>query len=311
MGPHESGHAGKERAPRRVAGHTIFFPAAATYAIFVLPASVLGMIGMGRSLPGLTAPGGHAHEMLFGFALAVVAGNQLGPMPVPRLALLAGLWATARVTFLLSPQAIIAPAANIAFAVLLGALIAPRLLSAAKKLRNQALPFIVLAICASSVALEVAARAGVPDGERRIPIIAVVLLAMLMLFMGGRVIAPMVAGQFHRQGRKLPDRVQPRIESALLISMTVAAVASASGTRSWALPILAIAMAVAGVLAGVRLVRWRLWALCTAGPTFFASPPVMVGSHWGSCYTAQRSWPAVMKTPCCTSLRWAVSERSR
>jgi uncharacterized protein involved in response to NO len=204
---------------------------------------------------------GHAHEMLFGFALAVVAGNQLGPMPVPRLALLVGLWAIARVTFLLTPQTIIATAANIAFATLLAAHLAPRLLSAAKKLRNQALPLVLLAICASSVALEAASHAGATASERKIPIVGVVLFAMLMLFMGGRLIAPMVAGQFHRQGSKLEARVQPRIESALLIAMTVAVAGSVFANQPPFVAVAAAALSIAGVLAAVRLVRWRLWAL--------------------------------------------------
>jgi uncharacterized protein involved in response to NO len=219
------------------------------------------MIGLGSVFPALESPTGHAHEMLFGFALAVIAGNQLGPMSVTRLGLLVTVWAMARVTFLLIPQAAVAAAANIAFAALLAAHIAPRLLSAAKKVRNQALPLILVAICASSAAFGVASWAGSAAGERRIPVVAVVLFAMLMLFMGGRIIAPVVAGQFYRQGRKLDARVQPRIESALLVSMTVAAGASVLAGESWFLRVSAAAMAIAGVLAAVRLIRWRLWAL--------------------------------------------------
>ena len=75
--------------------------------------------------------------MLFGFALAVVAGNQLGPVPLPRVALLDGLWVIARATFLTAPQSMTAAAANIAFAALLAAHLAARLFGAAKKLRNQ------------------------------------------------------------------------------------------------------------------------------------------------------------------------------
>jgi len=41
-----------------IAGHSVFFPAATVYSILVLPASLLAF------------PSGHAHEMLFGFALA-------------------------------------------------------------------------------------------------------------------------------------------------------------------------------------------------------------------------------------------------
>ena len=63
--------------------------------------------------------------MLFGFTLAVVAGNQLGPMAKPRLALLAGLWLIARAAFLCTPQSVAAAATNIAFAALIAAQLSP------------------------------------------------------------------------------------------------------------------------------------------------------------------------------------------
>lgn len=111
------------------------------------------------------------------------------------------------------------------------------------------------------MALEFASRVDSAAGERTIPVVAVVLFAMLMLFMGGRIIAPVVVGQFHRQGYRLEARVQPRIESALLITMACAAAASSFPNHQPLLVAAAAAMAVAGTLAAVRLFRWRLWAL--------------------------------------------------
>lgn len=176
----------------------------------------------------------HPHEMLFGFALAVVAGNQLGPATGKRIALLFGLWLAARVAFLIFPLGWIATVANAAFAAALAAQVAPRLARSAKKLRNQALPAVLVALCIAAAATHLRA--------------AVMLFAMLMLFMGGRILAPVVAGQLQRQGLRLGPRVQPRLEGALLIVMALAFL--------W--PILCI---VAGALAAVRMLRWRLWAL--------------------------------------------------
>ena len=256
-----AGHGGKANPRRLVAGNTVFFPVATAYAIFVLPASVFAMLGLTGALPALASATGHAHEMLFGFALAVVAGNQLGPMAVPRLALLAGLWVIARATFLSAPQSMTAAAANIAFAALLAVHLAPRLLGAAKKLRNQALPLVLTAICASSIAFQLAPHAGFASAGHTILTVAVLLFALLMLFMGGRLIAPMVAGQFYRQGGKLDARVQPRIEGGLIVAMAVAAAASVFASRPLFVTLAAAATTVAGVLSAVRLLRWRLWAL--------------------------------------------------
>lgn len=256
-----AGHGGKADPRRLVAGNTVFFPAATLYAIFILPASVFAMLGLTGALPALASTTGHAHEMLFGFALAVVAGNQLGPMPLPRLALLAGLWVIARVMFLAAPHSMTAAATNIAFAALLAVHLAPRLFGAAKKLRNQALPLVLTAICASSIAFQLAPHAGFTNAGHGILMVAVLQFALLMLFMGGRLIAPTVAGQFYRQGGKLDARVQPRIEGGLLVAMAAAAAASVFAGKPPFVTLAAVATAVAGVLAAVRLLRWRLWAL--------------------------------------------------
>lgn len=222
-------------------GQRAFYPAAALYAALFLPVSVLAM--------GARGPLWHAHEMLFGFALAVVAGNQLGTLTGWRLALVFAAWAAARVAFLAVPWTLASSALNVLFAALLALHAAPRLFGAAKKWRNQALPATLVALCVSIVGFHLGWNVGVT---------AVLLLALLMLFMGGRVIAPAVAGQLERQGVRLGPRVQPRIEGALIAIMALAVLASLASTLHIFLGGLCV---LAGVLAAVRLWRWRLWAL--------------------------------------------------
>ena len=91
--------------------------------------------------------------------------------------------------------------------------------------------------------------------------IAVLLFTLLMLFMGGRILAPAAASQFSRQGGRLDTRVQPRIESGLILAMAVAAAAAAFAGEPRFARVSAIAMVAAGMLAAVRMLRWRLWAL--------------------------------------------------
>lgn len=222
-------------------GQRAFYPAAAVYAAVFLPVSVLAM--------GARGPQWHAHEMLFGFALAVVAGNQLGTLAGWRLYLIFAAWAAARAAFLVAPDSLLAEGFNALFVMLLALHAAPRLLGAAKKWRNQALPATLIALCASAVAFHF---------EERFLVTAVLLFALLMLFMGGRLIAPAVAGQLERQGLRLATRVQPRIEGALIIAMALAVVASTGSAFHVFIEIFSVA---AGLLAGVRLWRWHLWAL--------------------------------------------------
>jgi len=245
------------RIARRVQGHALFFPAAAAYAAFALPASIASMLGLVPAIPGLAFGAGHGHEMLFGFALAVVAGNQLGPTPVPRLAALFGAWAIARVAFLAAPHSLVAALASGAFALLLALQLAPRLLGRAKKIRNRALPLTLVALCASAVAIQVALHLGAYRAQQGVLLVGLLLLGLLMLFMGGRIIAPAAAGQFYRQGEDLAARVQPRIEGWLIVVMLIAVAAGALG--QWT--VAGAGSIAAGVLAVVRMARWRLWSI--------------------------------------------------
>jgi uncharacterized protein involved in response to NO len=123
------------------------------------------------------------------------------------------------------------------------------------------LPLVLTAICVSSIAFQLARQTGLAAAEHTILSVAVLLFALLLLFMGGRLIAPSIAGQFYRQGGNLDARVQPRIEGGLIIAVTIGVVASLfAGWRAFAL-LAAATSAVAGALSAVRLWRWRVWAL--------------------------------------------------
>lgn len=221
----------------------LFYPSAAFYAAFALPATVFAV------------PAAHAQEMLFGFALAVVAGNQLGAIRGNAIVALFALWIAARAAVLLPPASPAAGPLNAAFALVLAWHVVPRLFGAAKKLRNLALPATLAALCAAATAWQAARGAGPP---RELVLASVALFALLMLFMGGRIVAPAVAGQFHRQGEPLDARVQPHLEAAILAAGAVAAGALLlPGLHAVA----AAAAALAGALALLRLARWRLWAL--------------------------------------------------
>ncbi|HET7261506.1 MAG TPA: NnrS family protein [Casimicrobiaceae bacterium] len=236
--------------------HRWFFPAAAVYAALALPVSVLAMQG---SIPGpaaLANPLGHAHEMLVGFALGVVAGYQLPLMARSRLIAMFGLWLAGRALFLAFPASLATSAADIAFALILAAHIAPRLFVAAKKLRNLALPLVLSGLCVAAALFDAFLYVALVVPLQAVVLAFVLLLCALMLFMGGRILAPAVAGQFYRQGQNLAARVQPRIEAALLILVGIAIVATglpASGVIARA------ACIAAGIVAVVRLARWRIW----------------------------------------------------
>lgn len=248
------------------AAHEWFFPAAALYAAVVLPLSVAGMIAGFPPFPGLADPSGHAHELLFGYGLAVVAGFLINRIGRAALVLLFSLWLAARAAFLFAPDGVVTVFANVAFAVLLAVLAAPQFLKAAKKLRNRLTGPLVIALSAALVVFHGAVFASSGFVERLALHQAVLLFALLMLFMGGRILAPAIAGHVQRRGMNLQSRVQPRIEGALLGAMLLAIVAAPFPAAA---PAAGIALLAAALLAAIRLCRWRLW-LCGGRPDLLA-----------------------------------------
>lgn len=243
--------------PVPIPAHAAFFPLGTLYAAIAVPLSVASMLGLVRALPGFATPMGHAHELLFGFGLAIVAGNQLGPVPRARLAVLCATWLAARLAFALAPGSLVAAVPNAAFAGLVALQLAPRVTARIRKLRNRALPVAVLALCATAGAMEAALHAGAVRAQHALLLGAVMLLALLMGFMGGRIIAPAAAGHLQRRGIVLEPRVQPRLEGVFVAAMFAALAALAlDAPRACAL-----ALALAALASAIRLARWRPWRL--------------------------------------------------
>jgi len=237
--------------------NALFFPAAALYAVFALPLSIQAMLSGTPLLPGLASPLGHAHEMLFGFAVAVVAGFLITQSTPPRLYALFALWLSARVGFVFWPGGWLSMAANVLFAAGLVAETAPRFMRAAKKLRNQVFGPLLIVIGGLIALFSLAGPLGAAASRQAVVEAGVVVFAALLAFMGGRVIAPAVAGHVQRRGGSLEARVQPRLEAAMLVLLLAAAAAVLAGLPSLG----GAALLLAGAVVAVRFVRWKpgLW----------------------------------------------------
>lgn len=65
---------------KRPHAFSVFFPAAAIHAALIVPLTLFAVYIKPGWPPGLLGAG-HGHELIFGFALALVAGYTLGPQP--------------------------------------------------------------------------------------------------------------------------------------------------------------------------------------------------------------------------------------
>ncbi len=241
---------------RPLPAHAFLFPLAALYAAVAVPLSLPALTGGSTLVPGIAGPAGHAHELLFGFAAAVAAGYLINRASRIYLAALIGSWSVARVAFLFFPGGWIASLAGAAFFALAAYATIPPFVRTAKKWRNRAVAVILSALFGAGAAYALSGLWAWEQGQRAVLALGVDAVTALMLFMGGRIIAPAVGGHMERCGVSQEARVQPAIEGALLVAMATAVVA---GQISGAEPLRTTALAVAGGLAGVRLARWRLW----------------------------------------------------
>jgi uncharacterized protein involved in response to NO len=251
------------RPAGEAAAHRVFFPLALAAGALLVPL----WVALHRTRPELAA--WHAHEMLFGYAPAVLAGFLLTRLDRRVLAALVAGWLGAR----LAPPLgwpLIGGTASLAFMAAPGGIAAWRFLRAARKGRNRLFAVILLGMVAAEALFQAGSAGLLADGEARGVRLMLDLLTLMLLQMGGRLIPAATAGALARQGRILRDRVQPSVEAALgaamlaiILADQVPALARAGGFA---------ALAAAG-LALLRLGRWQGWRL--------RGPPDLIGLHLG------------------------------
>jgi uncharacterized protein involved in response to NO len=243
-------------------GFRPFFLAAGVWALVGM-ALWLGIFSGAMSIPtAFSAVDWHAHEMIFGYGEAVVAGflltaipNWTGRLPVAGLPLagLATLWAAGRLAIFASALAGRASAAvvDVSFLIVFAALVA-REVVAGRNWRNMKVVALVLGLALINVAFHVEdAWQGLADFSIRA---ALGLLVMLILLIGGRV-TPSFTGNWLAKanlgprpapfGR--PDQLILALSGLALLAWVIAPDAVATG-------ILALAAGAANLW---RLSRWR------------------------------------------------------
>jgi uncharacterized protein involved in response to NO len=186
------------RAPIARKGFRPFFALAAAYAVLIVPIWLAVLTGVASPSSYLDPVTWHAHEMIFGFTVAVIAGFLLTAVGnwtqretvvgLPLLAL-AGLWLLGRVAMVLAarlPRGL--PAlVDLAFLPLLTLALA-RPLVAARNRRNFVMLAILTALFAANVAVHLDALGVIEAGSaRRACAVALDVVLLVMLIVAGRV----------------------------------------------------------------------------------------------------------------------------
>jgi uncharacterized protein involved in response to NO len=207
----------------------------------------------------------HAHELLFGFAAALVCGVVLTALPSwsgaaelrgPRLAALAALWLAGRVA-MLGAESIPRPLVIVLDCALLPALLAmlvATITSARKRLFWWTLPPLV-AFAAANIAFHVALARGSDAGAQAALLLGVHALAFLFTLYGGLFIPAFTRRWLRERGERAGAILMP-LEYATAGAMVAFACADLLGAPSaW---MVAAALAAAAVHAW-RFARWRGW----------------------------------------------------
>lgn len=240
-------------------GFRPFYLLAGLLAAFSVPlwtAQYAGWPGAGAYASG---PLWHAHEMIFGYAFAVIVGflftaarswtNRPTPSG-PALVAIAALWVAARV-LLLTPWTWLAAAADVAFAAAAAAGIGVPLATSRNR-RNYFFVVILLGIGAANLwsyyALAGSTRFSAQSGLQ----IALDLILFVMTVMGGRVIPSFTMNAI--RGARCQRR--PTIEWTALGGVLALLVADL-----FALPsaIVGLIAAIAGAAHCLRLILWQPW----------------------------------------------------
>jgi len=238
--------------------HFLFFGLASLFAIFVVAATV-AYHANGFDWPGPPIGPWHGHEMIFGFALAVMGGYFSGAIRGPAALLLVAAWLIARIAALsLTGQPWVMTAMMVIYPALLFFYAGLPLLRSAKSWRNAVFGYILAAFPVAELLL----NAPIPDTWQNIsrptPETGIMLVCLMLFAMGGRIIAAATSGALRARGLSIFNPAQPQLEKPGILILALLVVAEAVRAPG---AIVSLLSAMVAAIVVVRLARWRFWSI--------------------------------------------------
>lgn len=206
----------------------------------------------------------HAHEMLFGFVAAAIAGFLLTAVPGwtgrssyagRPLVLLAALWLAGRIALfpMVHISALVGAGIDLAFFPALALTLAPSLIRA-RKFRN--LPFLALltALFLANLAFHLGILGVVPAGEHIGLGLAIDVVCILIVIIGGRIIPAFTHSGLSRAGIHADIRSRAPLEYAAIASIVAVLVVDMIAPISRLNGAVAL---FAGLTQALRLSQWQ------------------------------------------------------
>ncbi len=271
-------------APLWASAFRPFYLLGTIYGALLMLAWALAYAGMWKlASGGLPLALWHGHEIVFGFASAIIAGVVLTALPSwagteeiegGRLALLVGLWSAGRFACWLSPWIPLPLAAAIDCALFpaVALMVTPQLARVDNRLYLLLLP-VLAGLCAGNVVF----YAGVADlaagsEARAILGLRIALYAIVLLYvLKAGVLTPIFTGNILRETKRGADiAFNPVLETLSVVSVVMLAAADLAALPARWIGATALA---ACIIHALRLARWRGWLV--------ADTPLVFVMHLG------------------------------
>lgn len=244
-------------------GFRPFFLLAGLYA-FVAIATWIWILGTGAT-PALAMPSllWHAHEMLYGFIAAAIAGFMLTAVPSwtgsrgfagAPLIVLTLIWLAGRVAFALSGHLRIEVlyATELLFLPALALLIAPSLLRSSN--RNRPLLLVLLAFWLLDILFLTAVQKGDVQLARTALYAGIDLVMLLITVIGGRIVPAFTANALRAKGLTVEPRNRKAVEWLVIGSMLAIVAAELFSAQP---KLMATLAAIACIAQLARLAGWQ------------------------------------------------------
>ncbi len=243
----------------------VFFLLVGLYGFAIVLAWMAFLFG-GLGLPvGWSPLHWHSHEMLFGFTTAAIAGfiltaicNWTGAPPVQgkALLLLVAAWLFGRVAMWLAgylPLPVVA-ALDMLFLLALAALVLQILIRHGNR-RNVPLGGMILLLAVANLLMHIGFNTGGTAWLQHGQALAMGLLTLMMLVIGGRIIPLFTGNWFRNHGIPVTVTARPILDRAAIV-VTALLIPAEWIAYPWLTGALAL---VAAVLNGWRLSGWKGW----------------------------------------------------
>lgn len=252
--------------------HVVFFVLAALQALFVIPLTTLRVVS-GSVITGWPLAAWHTHEMIFGFALAVMGGYFAGKYAPRQTALLIASWILARVVVSIGTASWGVMLAGL-YPVLLFIFAGLPVLKAVKTLRNSAFGVILAALALVDLVFLATTSMSLFSPGQPVGRVGLLLIVMMAFAMGGRIAGAATSGAHQALGQKIEGVAQIPLERAGLLLLIALAAALMVGLPDMWISLFSLGIA---VVTGLRLWRWQVWKL---------RDPAVLGLHAGFAWLA-------------------------